>query len=68
MFATGKAIQPSEMFEGKAIAYLNEAPFRRSTIGQAPGHVRKHYTSLERLARDRQSSLLLKLVNYGRKK
>jgi hypothetical protein len=28
----------------------------------------KHYTRLERLARDKHSSLLRKSVNYGRKK
>ncbi len=31
-------------------------------------HVRKQYTSLERLARDKYSHLLQKFVNYGCKK
>jgi hypothetical protein len=32
------------------------------------GLTRKHYTKLERLARDKHSSLLRKYVNYGNKK
>ncbi len=32
------------------------------------GHTRKHQTKLERLVRDKQSSLLRKSVNYGRNK
>ncbi len=31
-------------------------------------HTRKHQTRLERLARDKHSSLLQKSINYGRKK
>jgi hypothetical protein len=33
-----------------------------------PGLARKYWTGLERLARDKHSSLLLKSVNYGRNK
>jgi hypothetical protein len=33
-----------------------------------PGLACKHWTRLEWLARDRHSSLSLKLANYGRKK
>ncbi len=39
-----------------------------STLGYAPGLAHKHYTRLERLARDKQCSLLRKYINYGRKK
>jgi hypothetical protein len=48
------------MFAGKAGAYPSEASFRCSTLG--------HWTGLERLARDKHSSLLRKFVNCGRKK
>jgi len=43
------------MFAGKDEAYLSEAPFSCSTLGWA---------KLERLARDKHSSLLRKSVNY----
>ncbi len=43
-------------------------PFRCSTLGQAPGLIHKHQTRLERLVRDKHSSLLQKSVNYGCKK
>jgi hypothetical protein len=46
------------MFAGKAGAYPSEA---------APGLALKDYTRLERLAKDKRSSLLQKSVNYGRK-
>ncbi len=42
--------------------------FRCSTLGQASGLTNKHQTRLERLARDKHSSLSRKFVNYGRKK
>ncbi len=45
-------------------AYPSEAPFRYSTLGQASGLAHKHQTRLERLARDKHSSLLRKSVNY----
>ncbi len=41
--------------------------FRYSTLGQAPGLAHKHQTRLERLVRDKRSSLLRKHVTYGRK-
>ena len=56
------------MFVGKAGAYLSEAPFRRFTLDQAPGLTHKHKIWLEKLAKDKRSSLLLKLVSYSRKK
>jgi len=56
------------MFAGKAKAYPSEAPFRFSTLGYAPGLSHKHKTRLERLARDKRSSLSRKVVIYGSKK
>jgi hypothetical protein len=50
------------MFEGKAVAYPREA------LGQAPGLTHKHYTRLERLAKDKHSSIVQKPVKYGCKK
>jgi len=38
------------------------------TLGYAPGLTRKHWTRLERLARDRHFSLFRKFVNYSHKK
>ncbi len=67
-FAPGKPIQPSLMFAGKARAFPSKAPFRYSTLGQAPGLIHKHQTRLERLAKDKHFSLLRKSVNYSRKK
>jgi hypothetical protein len=56
------------MFADKASAYLSEAPFRCSTLGYAPGLSHKHQTRLERLVREKQSSLLQKSLKYSRKK
>ncbi len=68
MFVPGKLFQLSVMIVGKAGAYLAEALFRCSTLGYAPGLTHKHYTRLERLNRNKHSSLLRTFVNYGRKK
>jgi len=46
---------------------MNEAPFRCSTLGQAPGLAHRHYNRLAILARDKQSSLLQKSLNYKQK-
>ncbi len=62
-----ECLQPSLIF-GSLPAYLSEAPFRNSTLGYAPYLTHKHYTRLERLARDKRSSLLRKLITCGRKK
>ncbi len=43
-------------------------PFSCSTVGQALGLNHKHQTRLERLARDKISSLLSIFVDYERKK
>jgi hypothetical protein len=37
VFVLGKFFQPSLMFAGKTGAYPSEAPFRCSTLVQAPG-------------------------------
>jgi hypothetical protein len=39
-----------------------------SCLWVGPGLARKHWTRLEKLARDKHSSLLRKSVNYGRNK
>ncbi len=39
-----------------------------STLGQAPGLTPKRWARLERLAMDKRSSLLQKVVTYDRKK
>ncbi len=43
---------------------MNEAPFRCSTLGLAPGLAHKHYKKLAILVRDKHSSLFRKSVNY----
>jgi hypothetical protein len=53
------------MFVGKTGAYPIEEPFRYSTRVKAPGLAHKQQTSLESLARDKHSSLLLTFINYG---
>ncbi len=53
---------------GTERAYPKEAPFRCSTLGQAPGLTHQHQTRLERLAKEKRSSLLRKVVTYRRKK
>ncbi len=67
MFVPGKLFQPSQMFAGKAGAYPSEASFSYSTLGCAPDLTDKHLSRLEKLARDKHSSLLRKFVNYGQK-
>jgi hypothetical protein len=56
------------MLVGKEGVYPIEEPFRGSTIGSAPGLDHKKLTRLERLARDKHSSVLQKFVTYGCKK
>jgi hypothetical protein len=63
----GKPFQCSLMFASKAEAYLSETPFLCSTrVGC--GLTCKHYARLERLARDKNSSLFRSFVKYGFKK
>ncbi len=68
MFVPGKPFQHSLVFAGKAETYPSDAPLKCSTLGSAPGLTHKYKTRLERLARDKHSSLLRKSVNYGSKK
>jgi hypothetical protein len=67
VFVPGKFFQPSLMFVGKPGAYPIEEPFRCCTLGKAPSLAHKQQTWLERIARDKHSSLLQKFVTYGRK-
>jgi hypothetical protein len=55
------------MFARYMGAYSSETTFTCSTLGYATGLTHKHQTRLERLAKDKHSSLLRTLVNYGRK-
>ncbi len=57
MLVPGKPFQLSLMVVGKAGAYTD----------YTFGFPHKHYTRLEKLARDKHSSLLQKIVNYGQK-
>jgi hypothetical protein len=49
-------------------AYLNEAPFRSSIIGQAPSLTTSIRQGWKGLCRDKHSGLLQKFVNYGCKR
>ncbi len=60
--------QRSLMFPSKAGAYLSEASFRDSTLGQAPGLIHQHYTGLERPARNQHSSLFCPFVSQEENK
>ncbi len=60
-----KLFQPSVILASKAIAFLNGAPEKCSTLGQAPDLTYKYYTRLERPAKDKHSSLLRLFLNYG---
>ncbi len=65
LFVPGKPFQPSLVLAGNAGTNMSEAPFRCSTLGRL---LASHYTRLERLDRDKHSSLLQKSINYHRKK
>ncbi len=47
-------------------AYPSETPFGYSTLGKGPDLTPKHSTRLNRLTRYKRSSLLQKVVTYGR--
>ncbi len=68
MFVPGKPLQPSVMFTIKAEDYLNGAPLKKSTLILFNQGYPKHEARLEKLARDKHSSLLQRFVTYGRKK
>jgi hypothetical protein len=61
MFGPGKR---GQIFVSESGAYISETPFRCSTLGQAPCLAPKHWTKLERLARDKHTSLLRTLIRY----
>ncbi len=63
-----QAFPAQSILAGKAGAYPSEAPFKCSTLGQFPGLTHKHQTRLEKLTRDKHSSLLRKYINYSRNK
>ncbi len=55
------------MFVSKAQACNSEAPVRSSTLKVGYSLTRKHYRRLERLARDKRSSLVLPIGSYDEK-
>ncbi len=57
--------QPSLRFVGKARNVPYSGAPERCFIRVVSGFTRKHQTELERLARDKHSSLLQTFVNYG---
>ncbi len=57
MFVHAKLFQPSINFLSNVRASQRGAPFRRFPLGQAPGLVYKFYTTLERFALDKHSSI-----------
>jgi hypothetical protein len=67
VFDLGKPFQFSLIFAVKAGAYPSEAPLQVLLSTVAPGLTHKHWARLERLAKDKHSSLLQKSINYGRK-
>jgi hypothetical protein len=56
------------MLVGKARVYLRVEQLKCASLGKAPGLTCKHWTRLDRSAREKHSSLLRKFVNYGRKR
>jgi hypothetical protein len=56
------------MFVSKGRIFPKGEKMKGAPLGQVLGLTRKHLTRLERLVRNKHSSLLGILVNYGRKK
>ncbi len=56
VFVPGRSFHSNLMFVGKAGEYPS---VRCSTQEESPGFTRKHQTRLERLARDKDSSLFV---------
>jgi hypothetical protein len=56
------------MFVGKASDLPKSGATEKCFTWVGHGLARKHWTRLERLARDKHPSLLRKSVNYGRKR
>ncbi len=68
MFVPGKLFQSTLTFVGKAGAYPRVEHLKGASLRLAPDLSHKHLTRLEKLARDKHSSLIRKFVNYGWKK
>jgi hypothetical protein len=68
VFVPCKPFKPSLMFVGKATGLPESGAPERCFAWVGSGLTNKHYTGLERLAKDKRSSLLRKFVNYGCKK
>ncbi len=65
MFVSGKPFQPSLEFVGKARSLSQSGAPERLLNRVGSGLTHKDKTRLERLARDKHSSLLRKSINYG---
>jgi hypothetical protein len=61
MFDFKKSFQPTLVFMG----FPRVEQLKCASLGYAPGLSYKYWTRLERPARDNNSSLFLKIVNYG---
>ncbi len=68
MFVPGKLFQPNLMFVGKARGLPKSGSPQRCFNLVGPGLASKHWTRLERLAKDKHSSVLRRSVNYGHNK
>ncbi len=64
----GRAFQPCLTFESKAGACLSGFSFVLSTLGQAPGLIRKQQGRITILARDEHFSLFSSFVSYKEKR
>ncbi len=67
MFVPGNPLQPSLMFADKARAYPSEPSFRYSTNIVRSWPYAQTFNRLEKLARNKHSSLAQKSVNHGQK-
>ncbi len=65
MFVLGKLYQPSLVFVDKARSLTYSGARERYFTKVSSGLTDTHQTRLERLTRDKHSSLLRKFVNYG---
>ncbi len=63
-FSVSKSLQFGVMFVSKAGAYLSGPSFSDFFLEQSTRLARRHLTRLEKLARDKRSSLLRRFVNY----
>jgi hypothetical protein len=68
VFVPGKTYHASLLFEGMARSLHKSEQPERSFPWVGLGLTRKHSTRLERLAKEKDSNLLQRFINYGRKK